>query len=385
MQSIPKQSKPASRWFTPWAIGFALACSVSWVGSASAGEYSSDLNSVILRLQEIRDDVDDMLALYHQDYPDLYLYIESISDQTDALLRSLDSAKDSTTGGFNVVLAASQLATLTSSLQTLDRHMRALGVGTVTNFLGEVDFDDAVGDLWQAFADNFTDGSGCIYVMPYSEDYMDMGFYLEGHGQISGPHGSWFDGAPVGTLLQANSLFTYQILQLLQESGVGSSNAVIAAQSNLVISAQMATYASSNQTAIASVYEKLDALEGTPTDEEIQESTDADTYTNAVPTAPLQLGSVDVDTSSMESVLDPIGDGLQGLIPTESTTKPKIMMMQGRGNRAGGNVEVELNLDGLEAVTRILRVLYKVGLWVGVIGILRSEWAFWSTLGGSAT
>lgn len=311
-----------------------------------------------------------MRADYATDYPELYLQIESIASQANALLASLDNAKDSTTGGFNVVLAATQLSTLTASISTLDLHMRALGVGTVTNLLGYIDGSDMMKALWDEFDERHDNGYGGIYVIPYTEDDQQYSDLLTHYLTYSTSPGSYYTVAET----------TYGILGWLHSH---ESDLTDAGTTNLLT--HQNTILSSNQTTIASVYEKLDALESTPTDEEIQESTDADTYTNAVPTAPLQLGSVDVDTSSMESVLDPISDGLEGLIPTESTTKPKIMMMQGRGNRAGGNVEVELDLTGLEAVTRILRVLYKVGLWVGVIGILRSEWAYWSTLGGSAT
>lgn len=347
MQSIQKQSKPVLRWFTRSAIGFALACSVCLVGSASA-QQSVNINS----------------------YPDWESAWRTFYQQWHQWI----------------------VETYGRELESWLQANPDIQAGTITNFLGQVDYDEMLTAFNDAFIPTF-----------FSWIESKLPEKWETWAQIS----SWFtypgDAFPyiaVGTMSMSNDgqpVFDEPLLNVMGNlwenhwypdlqalvAGVSSNGAAAAAQSNLVISAQMATYAESNQTTIASVYEKLDALESTPTDEEIQESTDADTYTNAVPTSPLQLGSVDVDTSSMESVLDPITDGLDGLIPNESTTKPKIVMMQ--GNRSSETVEVELNLDGLEAVTRILRVLYKVGLWVGVIGILRSEWAFWSTLGGSAT
>lgn len=309
----------------PWVIGFALACSAFWGGSARAQQ-----NVVV----DGYPTWESSWAQFYQQWQ--YWYVERQLPRDEA---------------FRNALLASGLA------------------NTVTNFLGYDDGGELIAAFWDVFDERHDNGYGGIYVIPYTEDDREYSELLTQYLTYSTSPGVYYTVAAT----------TYGILAWLNSH---ESDLTDSATTNLLT--QQTTIISSNQTTIASVYEKLDELESTPTDEEIQESTDADTYTNAVPTAPLQLGSVDVDTSSMESVLDPIGDGLQGLIPTESTTKPKIVMMQGN-RRAGGNVEVELDLTGLEAVTRILRVLYKVGLWVGVIGILRSEWGFWSTLGGSST
>ena len=370
-----------ARWRTRVATFCALACSVFWAGNVDAeetGNTQANVETIKNQTYAIMQDVDVLRAQVETMVEDVAVLsqleywfgtVRTAIDSLDTYLRSGVDLRPSTLNVFR-----DYFNSVESSLTSIRGQLQ--GIGTVTNFLGQTDYEQAVQDFWQVFADTFTDGSGCIYVMPYSEDYMDMGYYLEGGNSILGPHGTWYAGATVGTLLQADSLYTYEILQLLKSSGVGSSNGVQTATTNLLTTQNLtlervAEYVAGVSNAVGTI---SDTYETEPTG------------SNDLPSEekPKDLAvEKSVDTSSMEDAVQQTFDGLEGLTPSGSSTVPEIMIRDAyRGEDA---IKVRLDLSEIGIATRVCKACWAILLAVGVLGVVRSEWDYWTTLGGSAT
>lgn len=367
-----------ARWRTRAAICCALVCSVFSVGNVDAeetGNTQANVETIKNQTYAIMQDVDALRAQVELMVEDVGVLsqLEYWFGTVRTAINSLDTYIRS-----GVDLRPETLRVFSDYFDSVQGSMSSIrtqlnGVGTVTNFLGYSDFQDATHAFWDVFSQTYGEigdtGYGAIYVIPIQANMeAEIADYLSATPGDNDPQQG------VGRSSWQTATHAYAIRQWLEALDLSALSP--ASTTNLL------TIQNTTLERVAEYVAGVSNAVGTISNEYETDPTGSNALPAEKKPADLEVEK-SVDTSSLEEAVQQTFDGLDSLTPTGASTVPEIMIMD--SYRDEDPIKVKLDLSEISIGTRICKACWAILLAVGVLGVVRSEWDYWTTLGGSAT